>query len=330
MAMKYCDKHGIWYDYAEGCPECEKVPNAIGTILGTIFGAIFGGVVLLIKVVINCFKENNEQQKELRQQKHIETAIKVSAEILDIQQEHNIIIDSSLGMNIHVKFEIDNMLDKDCECAAYFYDDKKRVLKDTNQRYHSADGVVSVGTHIKPNYTNCIYNDLVLFIPYSELHLSEGFHNLSFVVIIFDDNSTVISKSNYYNFNINWNSRIVKNRKMPSEYAKYADIISIIEIVKQNHCGFAVVSIEDYYVQFYVDGDTLFMEAVSNCYNSNVGDKDKEFRRIGFTIDRRYKDNYHNSYDKDDVQSVLKDMVMIFEFIYGVPFESYRVENNCG
>jgi len=51
MATKYCSQHGITYDYAEGCPECNKIPNLVGKITGNIIGgAIYGTVWAGMKI----------------------------------------------------------------------------------------------------------------------------------------------------------------------------------------------------------------------------------------------------------------------------------------
>ena len=128
-----------------------------------------------------------------------------TAKIENIWQTHDVFQDNERGMNIHIKFSFTDMLNKSGACVAYFYwktDDS--MLIDNNQRYRAANGHVSTGNQFTPNITNGIYNDFVLFIPYAELHLPAGQHDIKFNVIIFDNNAKVIAKSDFQEFKINW------------------------------------------------------------------------------------------------------------------------------
>ena len=126
-----------------------------------------------------------------------------TAKIENIRQTHHIVKDNEQGMNIHIKFSFNDMLNKTGWCAAYFYWKTDSVLIDKNQRYRTADGQVSTGTQFTPNIAHGIYNDFVLFIPYTELHLPDGRHDIRFDVIIFD-NTTLIAQSDFQGFQINW------------------------------------------------------------------------------------------------------------------------------
>lgn len=237
-------------------------------------------------------------------------------------------------MNIHVKFEVNNMLNLTGNCCVYFYDRKKNPLKDTNQTYSSVDGQVSVGNMYTPNYKNCTYNDFLLFIPYSELHLSVGYHELKFKIQIFDCNTISIASSNFYDFNVNWQGgqEIETISRRNSKQANYPDIKSIIQkVINYTPDGSAIISIGDLYVQFYAyDENTLVVEAVSDFYVPRIGNKGKEFKKMGFTIDQTSDiRNYTREYPTKDLPLIIKDIVVIFENIYKINFIDYKINDNC-
>lgn len=320
MAMKYCEQHDIWYDYKEGCPECGK----FGRVAGSIIGNIIGGGIWAAVTATRKVKEYNKRQKEIE-------ATRISATINEVWQEHNVVSNGVSGMNIHVKFEVNNMLNLTGNCCVYFYDRKKNLLKDTNQAYNSVDGHVSVGSIYTPNYKNCTYNDFLLFIPYSELHLSVGYHELKFQIQIFDCNTISIASSNFYDFNVNWQGeqRIETISRKNSKQANYPDIKSIIQkVINYTPNGSAIISIGDLYVQFYAnDENTLVVEAVSDFYVPRIGNKDKEFKKMGFTIDQT--SNYTREYPTKDLPLIIKDIVLIFENIYKINFIDYKIDDNC-
>ena len=108
MAMKYCEQHNIWYDYKEGCPECGK----FGRIAGSIIGNIIGGGIWATVTAARKVKEYNRQQKE-------KEATRISATINKVWDEHNVVFNGSSGINIHVKFEVNNMMNLTGNCCAY-------------------------------------------------------------------------------------------------------------------------------------------------------------------------------------------------------------------
>ena len=170
MAIKYCEKHDLWYDYKEGCPECTKFSRTTGKILGTVIGAAVGGTVLAGKAIGKAIK--NERNKTSSSQSPVV--------LLGCEAVHNVLIGDQDSMVIHVHFAISDALNQDVECSAYFYNSKRERLLDYNGLYNSADGQVSVGTHVKPRFQCCEYSDLQISIPYSEFHLA----NLQSIFII--------------------------------------------------------------------------------------------------------------------------------------------------
>ncbi len=120
---------------------------------------------------------------------------------------HNVLenpynIYSRKGMQIHLKFSVKEMLNKRGNCAVWFYFSDGTKLKDYNGYYSTTDGQVSTSSNFAPNYENCIFNDFMIFMPYEELHLTQGYHNLKFDIGIFDNNRKQLVTSEYVNFTI--------------------------------------------------------------------------------------------------------------------------------
>jgi hypothetical protein len=118
--------------------------------------------------------------------------IKITAKIDSVWCEHNVVQDNMRGMKIHIKFSTYNMLYIKGAVSAYFYLKDGTKLKDTNKKYCSESGQVSVGSatyddYIFPSYENSLYRDYVLFMPTDEFHISEkGKHDLKFHIAIFE------------------------------------------------------------------------------------------------------------------------------------------------
>jgi hypothetical protein len=128
-----------------------------------------------------------------------------SAQFENIWVVHNVFenpynIYSRKGMQIHIKFSVDGMLNKRGDCVVWFYFSDGSALKDNNGSYRATDGQVSTSSKFTSNYENCIFNDFVIFMPYDELHLSRGSHNCMFKIGLFDNNDKQIATSEYQSF----------------------------------------------------------------------------------------------------------------------------------
>ena len=125
------------------------------------------------------------------------------ARVQKVWVDHNQFQDSVKGMRIHVTFDVSNFKGKQGEVIAYFYTESGKPLKDTNGRYNTTDGNVSVGDSFQPGHVNTIYHDYTLFMPYQELHL-RGKHSLKFYITIFNQGTwNVLSDaSDWVYFNI--------------------------------------------------------------------------------------------------------------------------------
>ena len=116
--------------------------------------------------------------------------------------DYDVTEEGSKGMRIHVKFTTYDMFNMDSYVAIYFeYNDASAAsLKDKNSRYNSTEGDVAVYKSIRPQYDPAVYDDLQLFMPYSELDLDAGEYNLTMDVKIIYKQGGLISKLTKYNF----------------------------------------------------------------------------------------------------------------------------------
>jgi hypothetical protein len=75
-------------------------------------------------------------------------------------------------------------------------------LKDFNDSYNTTAGHVAAGKNFTPSYDRSTYTDLDIFIPYSELHMADGNHELCFDLEIYDkrSNTHFATSPSYYNF----------------------------------------------------------------------------------------------------------------------------------
>ena len=104
------------------------------------------------------------------------------AEILEVWREPNVWQDGEAGMQIHVKFKVANMKGITGVAAVYFYFKGGQPLRDFNGRFRTTDGNVSASKSFTPIYDFSIYDGMEIFMPYSELHLGVGRHELKFDV----------------------------------------------------------------------------------------------------------------------------------------------------
>jgi hypothetical protein len=125
-----------------------------------------------------------------------------SASFDSIWVDYDITEDNARGMRIHLRFSAYGMKDMDSYVAIYFEynDDMAGFLKDKNQKYNSTEGDVAVYRSIKPAYDPAVFNDLTLFMPYSELDLEPGLYDLTMDVKIIYKAGGIISKLTNYDF----------------------------------------------------------------------------------------------------------------------------------
>ncbi|HMJ47199.1 MAG TPA: hypothetical protein VK498_07700, partial [Ferruginibacter sp.] len=108
--------------------------------------------------------------------------------------------DGVKGMRIHLKFKTYSMKGMDAYVAIYFEDSNGDVLKDKNDKFNSTAGDVAVYKSINPNYDPANYDDLQIFMPYTELDLTPGKYNLTMDIKVIYKEGGIISKLTKYDF----------------------------------------------------------------------------------------------------------------------------------
>lgn len=179
---------------------------------GTMYSVTRSGNTLTVKILPNSSTESRSdyfnvkttdgskvQKIELKQTGKSYSSISPKAKIHKVWAEHNVMYDGKKCMEIHVKFEVDNMKGKTGRVIAYFYTDSGTALTDYNSSYRTTNGKVSVGEDFTPSYDNSIWNDFVLYIPNSELHITNS-GDYKFFVNIWSHNSDDLAESDWVSF----------------------------------------------------------------------------------------------------------------------------------
>ena len=128
-----------------------------------------------------------------------------SAIILSIVEEHRVVEEALLGMLIHLEFTIQNLKDANCQATAYFTSRRGEALVDFNDEYCTEDGHVCVWEDFVPQFNDAHLSEFTLFMPYDELHLESGVHELCFAIGLHCvDTRLQIASSKVQNFAIRY------------------------------------------------------------------------------------------------------------------------------
>ncbi|MDF2193439.1 M12 family metallopeptidase [Paraflavitalea sp. CAU 1676] len=117
-----------------------------------------------------------------------------SCQLNNVAITHNLLRNGKYGIGINGNYQIQNAQGKKCKFVAFFYNANGTPLKDFNQQYYSNNGNVVVGEEVTANYASTLFNTQ-LFIPYEELHLATGNHNLKVIISVFDDQVREIAQA---------------------------------------------------------------------------------------------------------------------------------------
>lgn len=111
-----------------------------------------------------------------------------SVKIERIWFDQNVMKEDSEGMKIHIRFNIDNLESMNCRAVAYFLTADGIRLDDYNDLYNTVEKKVSSGKNFNPASNHSYYDDLSIFLPYDELHLTPGEYKLKFYIVIWYKN----------------------------------------------------------------------------------------------------------------------------------------------
>lgn len=122
------------------------------------------------------------------------------AKVNRVWVEHNKFKGLVKGMKIHVEFETFNVKGITGYCNAYFSFSNGNKLYDYNGNYRAADGQVCCPGTFRSGYDSTTYNDFVLFMPYTELHIN-GRADCYFIVEVQVNGQSAASEKVSFRFN---------------------------------------------------------------------------------------------------------------------------------
>lgn len=154
------------------------------------------------KIILLLFSASTFTVTHAKKHPTFKPSVDPSATFDSIWVDYDIKENNALGMRIHLKFTAYGMKNTDGYLAIYYTynDDIAGVLKDKNNKFVSSAGDVAVYRSIKPAYDPAVYDDLSVFMPYSELDLEPGVYDLTMDVKLIYKAGGEIAKLTYYDF----------------------------------------------------------------------------------------------------------------------------------
>jgi hypothetical protein len=123
----------------------------------------------------------------------VESSTKADATLDKLWVDYNVTENGKKGMRIHVKFTAYNLKDVDGYVAIYFEKKNGEKIEGQNSEYRSKSGQLAVYKSIKPGYAEAVYDDLQLFMPYSEIKLGKGRFDLKLEADIILKNGDMVT-----------------------------------------------------------------------------------------------------------------------------------------
>lgn len=130
----------------------------------------------------------------------VSTVSKPSAKFDRIWVDYDITEGGKRGMRIHVKFTTYNMLNLPSYLAIYFSKTSGTRLLTNNTAFRSTEGQLAIYKALDVGYDPGVFSDLKLFLPYSELNLPSGKHDLSMSVDLIYKEGGLIQHLTDYEF----------------------------------------------------------------------------------------------------------------------------------
>ena len=124
------------------------------------------------------------------------------ATIREVRAEFDVERQDIDGMDIHLAFTILTTQNRTFTAAAHFYFAAGMPLRDVNDNYRATDGTVCVWRPCKRKQFYIGPQNIVLFMPYSELHMRSGNHDLGFIASIWDDKGRQLARSDFFSFTL--------------------------------------------------------------------------------------------------------------------------------
>ncbi|MFV0388268.1 MAG: hypothetical protein ACK5NT_05905 [Pyrinomonadaceae bacterium] len=108
--------------------------------------------------------------------------------------------DGMRGMRVHTKFTLRNMLNEDLELTMRVMRKDGDPLKTPTAKYQNNAGQLAVFKALRPAYVNAVFNDISVFIPYSEIKIEPGKHRLQVDADIIYPDGEMVKHLTLYDF----------------------------------------------------------------------------------------------------------------------------------
>ncbi len=114
--------------------------------------------------------------------------------------EHNVKFNNTYGITLHSTFTIFNYKGRNGFMNVYFSFPNGKWLLSRDNAYQSQGGYVVISSTFRPKFPNTKFTDFKSFIPYHELHLQKGFHNIVANVNIVDPKNNLSLRKDFHLF----------------------------------------------------------------------------------------------------------------------------------
>ncbi len=109
-----------------------------------------------------------------------------AAEVQAVWFTHNAVNQGQKGIIVHVKFTVSGCLGRDVTLATWFFLNGA-PLKDFDRQFATADGNVCAWMTVRPIYQTAVFSDCTFFVPYDQLHMARGVHEIEVRVGVISD-----------------------------------------------------------------------------------------------------------------------------------------------
>lgn len=113
--------------------------------------------------------------------------------------KHNVMYAGQKCIAIHGKISIEGLKNKKAEIAAYVMKEKGKGHPDTNGKFRSSDGFVSVGETVKVPYETTNWGDFILYLPNEEVHPEQG-RGIYYIRLFVNAGNDHLAQSEYLPF----------------------------------------------------------------------------------------------------------------------------------
>lgn len=146
----------------------------------------------------------------------------VKANIFNVAVEFDVMFNGVKGMVVYPSFSISGALRRSMTAVAYVLDANGRPLPAKTNAYMAVDGTFAAWRDFVPAYNPARYDSYGVFIPYDELNVAPGKHNLQYRVDLYDyATGRPVAASKAYAFTFTLSAPSVNNAQMEAEVLQH-------------------------------------------------------------------------------------------------------------